>query len=86
MESDLLDNQKEMEERALVLAEEKEQRTKTDKLSASTASKKGSSNKLGKSCPSPRESKKASLTSLNTAAATASPSSMHKITPSEYML
>lgn len=73
-ESDLSDQQKEMEERALIIAEEKE-RVKTDKALLSTGKK--VSGKPGKACPSPRESRKSSLTGLSPSASH-SPSVAHR--------
>lgn len=78
-ESDLFDQQKELEEKALIIAEEKEC-LKLEKALASAGKKLVA--KTGKASPSPvhREGKKNSLTTLNTSSSQ-SPSMAHRNTP-----
>lgn len=76
-ESDLSDQQKEIEEKALMMAEEKD-RSKSDTKSLLNIKK--VTGKAGKACASPREVRKSSLTVLSPSASH-SPSVTHRSIP-----
>ena len=74
-ESDISDQQKEAEEKALIVAEEKERLTKVQ-ICTPTGGKRinvNPSRSAGKTCPSPREGRKTSITSLAVIGGPASP-------------